>query len=318
MSRRRFSLRSAERAGGFSLAEVLVSLGIASIVVFGVATGVVFAVRAWTDHQERLQVQQSLREAVAALSREVRVAGACMFPYWTGTAPPANFRPIDGTNNGALDTITVRTNPACAESALSGAGCDFCGSFTVQDPSNFQAGNWAYLYNSGTLNQYFLIRGIAGDTITVDASTPITGNYPPNASTVFGIDQRVFAISSTCADCGGVPTLTLQVANGQPSAVARGIDSLDIHYVLNRAYNAATCDFQTGGTTNLCVVNLPGSGPSPASDWTLVRAITFAVDARSLGTVRAAGSADGLLHLSDTFEITPRNFVFNQQNGGRL
>jgi hypothetical protein len=159
---------------------------------------------------------------------------------------------------------------------------------------------------------------VAGSTITVDPSTPIAGNYPATTSTVFGSDQRVFAISTTCAECGGIPTLTLTVANGQPSAVVKGIDSMDVHYILNRDYNAATCDFQTGGTTNLCIVNLPGTGSSPVSDWTIVRAITFALDARSLSPVRAAGTADGYVHLTDSFEITPRNFVFNQQNGGRL
>jgi hypothetical protein len=87
---------------------------------------------------------------------------------------------------------------------------------------------------------------------------------------------------------------------------------MTILYALNRVYDAATCDAQTGGTLSLCVVNLPGQGKSPASDWQLVRAMTFTLDAESSVPVRASGSADGLFHLGETFEVSPRNFVFQQ------
>jgi hypothetical protein len=40
--------------------------------------------------------------------------------------------------------------------------------------------------------------------------------------------------------------------------------------------------------------------------------MSFTLDAQSPAPVRASGSADGFLHLSETFEVSPRNFVFQQ------
>ncbi|TMI79158.1 MAG: hypothetical protein E6H04_11040 [Bacillati bacterium ANGP1] len=146
-------------------------------------------------------------------------------------------------------------------------------------------------------------------------------NYPavsggPYKSALRGMDQRVFAISSACAGCNGVPSLTLTPIGGQAQPLVKGIDSMLITYVLNRVYALATCDGQTGGTSSLCVVILPTTGKSIAGDWQLVRAIIFTLDARSTFLVRASGGAcgysDGYFHLCGAFEISPRNFMFHQ------
>jgi type II secretory pathway pseudopilin PulG len=302
---------------GFTLVEILVGLTIASAVIIGVGTGVVFATRAWADTQARLQAQQSLRSASENLSRETRLAGACMLPYSTGAAPPANFQPLGGTH-GTTDTITITSNPACAKAATT-AACNNCTAIAVDNPANFVAGGWAYLLNtSASLNQYFKVASVSGSTLNVAGSPapPISGNYPTGTS-VFGVDQRTFSISTSCTGCGGVPTLVLQTLNiGTATPVTKGVDALSIQYVLNRAYNNTTCNAATGGTPNLCVVTLPTTSPSVAGDWQLVRDALFTIDARSAVKVRAAGSADGFFHLSATLKITPRNFVFVQ--GGRL
>lgn len=278
---------------------------LASLVVVGVGTAYVFVTRGWADQRERLQTQQQLRSAVATLSREVRLAGACMMP-----APAADFQPIDGVDNGTTDTITVRSNPRCAQTVMTSACPPGCLSFTVDAATKFLAGTWAYVYLNGTTHQYFKIAGIVGNTITVGASTPITATYPPIASSVFGIEERRFAISSTCVGCGGIPSVTLQTLDLPETPLVKGIDRLDIRYVLNRNYDAGTCDASSGGPPALCVLNLP----STPADWRLVRAVTFDVGARSRGGVRGAGG-DGYFRLGEIFEITPRNFVFSS---GRL
>src|SRR5690348_12228591 len=108
MSAKRSSATSNRRSmRGFTLIEILVGVALASVVVFGVGSAYVFGTRGWVDHQARLQTQQQLRSAIAAISRELRLAGACMLPSSAGT-PPTNFRPLDGVNNGAADSITER------------------------------------------------------------------------------------------------------------------------------------------------------------------------------------------------------------------
>ncbi len=304
--------RSSNRgSAGFTLTEVLVALALVSVVVLGVARGVVSATRGWTDHRGRLETQQSLRSAVAALSREVRIAGACMLPY--DVLPPINFRPLDGTDAGTTDTIIVRANPRCAEAAVVAPGCNPCATIPVATGSttNFAAGMWAYIVNgAGTGGEYFRIQSVTSSTIVVNSPPALTGDYSvplgsDSVPTVFGIEQRTFAI----ATIGGIPTLTLQTLTLPQTALVKGIESLDIHYVLNRTYSAGTCDAQTGGSPNLCVVNLPTAG-----DWHLVRVVTFAIGARSTAPVRASGSGDGFFHLNETFEIAPRNFVFPPDN----
>jgi len=300
---------------------VLVGLTIASVVVFGVGTGFVWVTKSWTDTQMRLQTQQSLRSAIETINREVRLAGVCMNPATQQPITP-EYAQIAGTH-GTTDTITITSNPACAGPANITADCPACSSITVASVGNFTAGMWAYAYDGdvntsppGPTGEYFLIQSISGNTLTVDPIKLLTKHYPVSTSSVWGADQRVLAISSTCTGCNGVPSLTLQqpggILGGQP--LARGVDSLTIQYVLNRLYATATteCDSQTLGTSSLCVVNSPTVAPSIAGDWQIVRAIIFTIGARSITKVRASGSADGYFHLSEAVEVSPRNLIYQQ------
>ncbi len=310
MSARRSSATCSSRAArGFTLAELLVFFALGSVVAVGAGTAYVFVTRGWSDQRERLQAQQQLRSAVAALSREVRIAGACMLPR-TMTAP-ATFRPLDGVDNGTTDSITVRANPRCLSTTLSAT---YTGGTTINVASTtgFGAGMRAYiLKNDLSIGEVFTIQSVTANTIVATQGL-VNGPYPapsgnPSPSSVFGIDVRTFAISSTCSGCGGIPTLTLQTLDiPTPTPLVKGIDRLDIRYILNRDYDAGNCVASTGGGRPLCVIDLPAS----ADDWKLVRAVTFDLGARSVRAVRAAGGSDGFFHLGEAFEITPRNFVF--------
>ena len=316
------------RPRGFTLSEVLIGLSIASVLVVGVGSGFVFVTKAWVEHQVRGQAQQNLRAAVEALTREMRLAGACM-PVSTQPPIAPNFQPITGVKNGTTDSITITSNPDCAGPATVTADCNACPALNVDNTTNFAVGKWAFVYNSdtgtnppGPYGEYFLVQSVTAGSpgsITVNTATPLTKLYPKlktgsnqNASAVYGADQRAFSISSTCGGCGGIPTLTLQLLGGTQQPIVKGIDQMSIQYVLNRTYAAATCNGQTGGTLSLCVVNLPTQAPSLAGDWQLVRAVTLTLDAQSTISVRASGSADGFFHLSQAFEISPRNFIFQQ------
>ena len=327
MLRRPLSARSSSRGvRGFTLSEVLVALSIASLVVFGVGTGFVFVTRAWSEHQARTQVQQSLRSTIEALNRDVRIAGACMPVNSLNQSLAPNFVPLAGTN-GTNDTITVSANPTCGNANVVTNNCNGCSSITVSDSTGFTGGQWAFISNAGA-GEFFLISTVvvgAPGTVNVDTlkGPSLTGSYPRNTSQVTGADQRKFAVSTSCAGCNNIPTLTVQLLGGSQLPLVKGVDSFKIQYVLNRLWNdpgnpnGSACNAQTGGTPNLCVVNLPGLAPSLAGDWNLVRAIVANVDAQSTITVRASGSADRLLHEPASFEISPRNLTF-PQNPGRL
>jgi hypothetical protein len=284
-----------------------VFFALGSVVAVGAGSAYVFVTRGWFDQRERLQTQQQLRSAVAALSREVRIAGACMLPR--EMPAPQTFRALEGVDNGTADSITVRANPRCLSTTLS-ATSDNGTTIAVASTSGFQAGMRAYiLKNDSSAGEVFTIRSVTANTI-VATQALVNGPYPApigNPSSVFGIDVRTFAISSTCSGCDGVPALTLQTLD-IPTAtpLVKGIDRLEIRYILNRDYDPGGCVASTGGGRPLCVVDLPAS----AGDWRLVRAVTFDLGARSVRPVRASGSADGFFHLGEAFEIAPRNFVF--------
>lgn len=304
-------------------------LSMASIVVIGVGSGFVFITKAWAEHQARTQVQQSLRSATADVSRELRLAGACMNP---AEKPPvtSQFAPIRGVHSGTTDTITITSNPRCAGPTNVNQDCSGCTTINVDNTTNFVPGMYAFIYNSsdqsvppGPYGEFFLIQSVAAGspgTITATAALGQGGQVYPHfdssqspgkGSTVWGADQRTFAINTI----NNVPTLTLQVLGAvAPQALVKGIDQMTIQYVLNRTYvsNPSQCNGQTGGTLSLCVVNQPEAAPSIAGDWQLVRSLFFTLDAQSTTPVRGTGSADGLFHLTQTFGISPRNFVFQQ------
>jgi prepilin-type N-terminal cleavage/methylation domain-containing protein len=306
MSARRSSATSSKtHVRGFTLPEVLICAAIAGIVTLAASSGYVFMTKSWVQQQARLQTQQQLRSAVAAVTREMRVAGACMLDN-----PPADVQPLSGVDNGTTDSITIRANPHCAKGAIAGADCASCTSFTVNPATNFAGlgGTWGYLYAGPGQHQYFKILSVVGSTINVDTTTgpPITGTYLQNTTGVYAVEARAFAISSTCPTCGGVPSLTLTTLGGTETALVKGVDLFDIRYVLNDDYDPTNCVSSTGGGRPLCVADLPQS----AAGWKKVRSVIFDVGARSLRGVGGAGSSDGFLHHDEIFQISPRNFQF--------
>src|SRR5438105_3802741 len=116
--RRSLPAFSNRRPAGFSLIEVLVALSITSIVVLAIGSAFVFVVRGWTDSDARLSAQQNLRNGVADLYREVKLAGTCILA--NTVTPPADFKPLDGTYSGGAgtDTLTVMSNPKCQVATL--------------------------------------------------------------------------------------------------------------------------------------------------------------------------------------------------------
>jgi hypothetical protein len=228
------------------------------------------------------------------LSREVRLAGACL-----PDAGPVNIRPLDGADNGTADTITVRANIRCAKGTLTGAVSSGATTIALDTAVDFIAGMQAYIIHADTtVGEFFLISGVsqAPARLSVDPSTPIINSYP-SGSSVYGAEEQTYAIDAS----GTVPVLTVTPSRGTPQPAVSGIEQMNIRYVLNRSYDPGTC---VASLDSFCVVDLPSG-----TEWPLVRMVLLDLVARSARPVPGGGSG-GFYRLSQSLQVKPRNFLF--------
>src|SRR4051812_1412614 len=92
----------ARRRAGFSLIELLVTVGVSSVVLTGVVQFMALQTRKMTGHSYRIEMQHALRSTLDAISRDLRLAGA-------GLPTDGQFVALAGTDNASGDTITART-----------------------------------------------------------------------------------------------------------------------------------------------------------------------------------------------------------------
>src|SRR5262245_21868562 len=104
MRSRRFTPTSRRRdaARGVSLLEVLMTVGLAGLALTSVTQFFSTQMKLQQGQTYRVEAQQALRASLDTITRDVRLARACL-PI-TGA-----FVPIAGTNGPGPDSITVRT-----------------------------------------------------------------------------------------------------------------------------------------------------------------------------------------------------------------
>lgn len=292
MRRRPSSPTSGSRSqSGYTLAEVLVALAVGSTVAIAATSGYVFATRGWQDQRQRLDTQQNLRRAVDMLSREVRLAGACL-----PDAGPADgsIRPLDGADSDAADTITVRANVRCAIGTLQSPANAGATSLNLDTVANFVAGMQAYILSSDTTYGEFVLVGSVNEPASrLVLGTPITNPLGyPRGSTVYGAESQTYAIDSS----GAVPILTVTPSLGTAQPAVAGIERLNVRYVLDRPYTGG-CVANADG---FCVVELPAG-----AEWSSVRAVQLDLGARS-----AVPLAGGFYRLGQVIQVKPRNLLF--------
>ncbi len=270
------------REAGYTLTEVIVALVLGSTVAVAAVGGYIFASGSWQEQRQRLETQQNLRAAIDLLSRELRLAGACL-----PTAGPTNIRPLTGVDNGTTDTFTVRANVRCAIGSLTGDVGAGATVLTLDTVAEFVAGMSVYvLHADTTTGEYAQVDSVDQGANRLTLQTPLTRGYPKDSS-VYGAEAQTFAIGSV----GTAPVLTVATALGSPQPAIEGIERLDVRYVLNRNCSPGPCD----------VVDLPTSD----SEWSLVRAVQLDIGARSLRPITG-----GFYRLSQSIEVKPRNFLF--------
>ncbi len=284
---RRFSLTSASKVqGGYTLAEVLVAVALGAIVVTTAIAGYVFTSKSWFTNGLRLETQQNLRAALDIVSRDLRLAGACL-----PDSGPSSIKPLAGANTGTTDSVTVRSNVRCAIATTTGATLMGNTNINVDSVANFVAGMEAYiLHQNTTTGEYVVVTSVdqAATRLTLAAGT--TQDYPAGSS-VYGAGSQTYAI-----DTGGpVPVMTAAPSTGAAQPIVSGIEYLNIQYVLDRNCTPGPCD----------IVDLP----TDAGEWAIVRSVRLEVRARSARPVSGA-DPDGFFRVGQVIDVKPRNFLF--------
>jgi Tfp pilus assembly protein PilW len=279
------SRRSSRRCGaeGFSFVELLVTLGLSGIVLAGMTTFFTQHARRMRVHTTRVEVQQALRASLDAITRDVRLAGACL---------PQNgqFIALDGTD-GTTDSITiragvVRNDLSCLFTATTSFLSIGATAIPVEDADGFAAGQLVYMRDpngSGELKTVSAVNA-AGPTVTLTSG--ISQQYPVGSG-VYAVDERTYSVDKAVTP----PVLQLQVNRGTPQAFAAGITDLQFLYVLDQ--NCPPCD----------VVSLnPVLG---TDEWWTVNEVLVTATAETIDAARSG----------ETFELTqvsrskPRNLL---------
>jgi Tfp pilus assembly protein PilW len=266
--------------------EVVIAVTLGTSVVVTATAGYTFVSKSWLFEGQRLQTQQNLRLALDVLSREVRLAGACL-----PDAGPAAIKPLAGTDAGTTDTITVRANVRCAIATTVEVVPVGTTTIRVDTVANFVAGMQAYILHADTtMGEYVTIASVSVTPPRLTLAAGTTQTYPAGSS-VYGAESQTYAIDAS----GAAPVLTVASAGGAARPVVAGVERLNVQYVLNRNCVPGPCD----------VVDLPAD----AAEWALVRAVRVDVGVRSLRRVPAA-EADGFYRLGQAIEVKPRNLLF--------
>jgi prepilin-type N-terminal cleavage/methylation domain-containing protein len=275
-------------ARGFSLLELLVTVALSGITLASVVKFFAMQTRALKGHTYRVEAQQATRSSIDAITRDVRLAGACM-PL-TGA-----FVALAGTNGAgaASDSITVRSGVVRANMSCVRAGLTVVmnvGATTAQlDSTNgFAVGQLVYLSAPAGNGQFQTITAVGGTSITLNGGA--NAAYPVSSG-LYAIDQRQYTV-----DAVSVPNrLNLTIDNGAPQAFAAGVTNLQVQYVLDQ-----NCPPAGAACT---VIDLPAN----AATWRLVNSVRLTVSVQTVGTTRP----EDLVTLTQSGEVKPRNLLTN-------
>lgn len=290
------------RPSGLTVIELIVALGLAAVVGLFTFQGYVYGTRQWESQHGRLQVQQSLRTAVDILVREARLGGACL----PDAGPLVAFAGTDQQVGGRdADVLVVHANATCATATLNVNQANPAAPMTVDVTDGFSPGQQAYVLHADTTTGEFFVIGSVVGTLprTITPNVPLTRAYPQN-STIFGVEEKAFGVDTTAP----TPAFTIDptyVGGAPPVPIIRGIESLNVRFVVNRLYADAPAACVGNTADGWCIVNPP---PTGSSDWRIVREVEVTLTARSLQPI-SGGDVDGFLRMPASVRIKPRNLI---------
>ncbi|MCW5892956.1 MAG: hypothetical protein KIT14_20775 [bacterium] len=270
---------------GFSFIELLVSLGVVGVVMTGMVQFFGMHAHEMREHGFRVEAQQALRGALDAITRDVRLAGACL-------PTDGAYVALDGTNDPSGDSITVRTglvrsDLTCVTSPLAAPLASGGTQVSVSNADGFIVGKMAFVRRSDGSGELRRVTAVntGGNTVTLSAG--VTQPYGFPGSSLYAVDQRTYSLRADVEP----PLLMFQIDQEPPQPFAAGVTRLDFRYVLNQ--NCPTCT----------VVDL--SSPLPAATWWLVNEVLVTMTVQTVGGVVEADSTE----LTQTARTKPRNLL---------
>lgn len=269
-----------ERAGGFSLVELLVTIGVVGITMASVVQFFALQARQQRGHAYRLEAQQAMRASLDAMSRDIRLAGACL---------PANgqFIALEGADTPGGDRITiraglVRANTSCIIATTTADAAQGASSLAVDSSDGFLVGQLLYVRHPNGGGE---IHDVASVGATIGLGGGVSQLYPAGSG-VRALDERIYQLDKTNPVA---PLLTLTINRGAPQAFAVGVEDLQIQYTLNQ--NCPPCD----------VVDLPAT----TAAWRLVNDLVISARVNTVGWVRS----QDYVSLVESTRAKPRNLL---------
>ncbi len=262
--------------------ELLVVLAISGVALASISTFYVGQMRNLRQNTLRVEVQQAMRASLDAISRDLRLAGACL---------PAGgaYLPLSGTNVAAGDTITIRTgvvnaNNTCFPTSVANNPSVLAGAtaITLINGAGFTPDMLVYIRHPNGAGELKNITNVAGNVITVNSG--LSQDYP-FGSGAWPVDERVYALDKS----GATPLLTLNIGQNGAQAFAAGIGDMQFRYQLNR--NCPPCD----------VVDLPAD----TAEWSLVNSVNVTVKAQTVGPKLA----NDAFAMTTGIDVKPRNLL---------
>jgi prepilin-type N-terminal cleavage/methylation domain-containing protein len=271
---------------GFSIVELLVALGIVGVTLAGVVPFFALQARKMKSASYRLEAQQGMRASLDAMSRDIRLAGACL-------PTKGQFVALAGVDAAAGDQITVRSGiissgTSCIKTTTTADVAQGASALPVNSTAGFTNGMLVFLSHPQGGGEIHKATSVSGNSITLDSGVSQTYPGPPpgGPSGVYALDERVYALDKSNP---ANPVLTLTVNRTAPQAFAAGVSDLQIRYTLNQ--NCPPCD----------TVNVP---PDTAT-WWLVNDVVLTATVQTVGSVRPEDSVT----IVETTRAKPRNLL---------
>jgi hypothetical protein len=265
---------------------MMVVIGLTGVTLASVVSFFANQARYLRSHAFRLEAQQAMRASLDAITRDVRLAGACL---------PGNgaFMALTGTNGPGADSLTIRTGAlrpdlSCVQTSLSQAVVAGTRTLQLASTNGFTPEMIVYVRDPQGFGELGDVTDVAPGTLTLASGLQ---NPYAQGSGVDGVDERVYAIDASNPE---VPLLTLAVNREPPRAFAAGMRDLQVEYVLDR--DCSPCD----------VVDFPPD----AATWRLVNEVVVTATVDTVGAVRPEDRAT----LVSSSTAKPRNLL--QQQGG--
>ena len=258
MRSRRSSRRSSDARAGFSLLELLVSFALAGTLLVGVVIFFASQVRNARGHAFRVEAQQAMRGSLDAITRDLRLAGACL-------PGDGAFTALAGRNGPGTDAVTIRSgivraNNQCLRAVTTAAAAAGATVLSVDSGTGFVADMLAYVKHPNGSGEFAFVSASGASTVTL--SSGMTQPYP-SGSSVHAVDERTYELDVA----GNPPLLLLTIDRGDPQAFAAGVRDLQVQYVLDR--NCPDCDR----------VDIPAN----TAEWWLVNAVEVTATVDTVG-----------------------------------